>query len=429
MTTCVTLSVGLSVGAPEAPAPVVAPRVFVYGIGGSNDPESANIPNKVRGQLIYDELGEYYRSLEPGTDQYVPIKYPAGIPVDPSVAKAVPTLDKAVKSHLGSPGVVVGYSEGAVVAEYLRRRYQRQHTEDPEHTPAPNDLSFLIVAGPSLPNGGVYARFGFGIVPGFTTTGPARPAAYDTTYVTVQYEPIADFPAYFNLLALANTLAAYFYSHFDPSYDAADLNADSEVKVKTVTNTEGGLDTYVYIPVEHLQLLEPVRIIARLTNTSAYVEPLLGAIEPVLRLRVDMAYTDRENLNPDRHVPFSLFTPPEKFIEAAEALPDAIAQGVANFRDGVAKLAPKRAARVDEPSDRPVDLELRSSARKNPDGALSRTRSPRADALEKPGLRAVGRPHHLERHPSLGVRPKRVTRPLTPDPRAKRSEPALRDAA
>jgi hypothetical protein len=301
---------------------------YVYGVGGAGDRAGANIPHKLTGALIRDADG-VYRPLG-ADDTYVPIVYSASIPVDPSVKAAMPTLDDAVKdTPAGEQAVVVGYSEGAIAAELLRRQYQTD-----ANAPAKDDLSFLILAGPMIPNGGIYARFPNGIIPGFTSTGPTEPSRYDTTYVMVEYDPVSDFPAYFNPLAIANSVVAFRYSHGDASYDAADLNTGGAITTQ-VTNAEDGTDTYVLIPVQHLQLLEPIRDVAEATGTTAFVEPLLGAVEPALRVMVDMGYTDRENSKPEVAVPFSLVTPAWKWRQAAAAVPGALEEGAANFEAGV----------------------------------------------------------------------------------------------
>jgi hypothetical protein len=105
---------------------------------------------------------------------------------------------------------------------------------------------------------------------------------------------------------------------------------------KTVHNSGGGSDTYVFLPVEHLQLLQPLRDMSADAGLAHVTEPFLAAVEPALRVLVDMGYTDRQNLHPEEHVPFSLITPPRKFVEAANDMPEAIRQGFENFRAGVA---------------------------------------------------------------------------------------------
>jgi hypothetical protein len=67
-------------------------------------------------------------------------------------------------------------------------------------------------------------------------------------------------------------------------------------------------------------------------------EPVLGSIEPLVRLVVDMGYTDRANLNPEKPVQFSLITPPGKVLETVAGVPGAIGQGVTNLVTGVGSI-------------------------------------------------------------------------------------------
>ncbi|MGK2882087.1 MAG: PE-PPE domain-containing protein [Mycobacterium sp.] len=322
---------------------------YVYGVGGSSDSAGVNIPVKLSGELIG------------AGDSYHPIVYPAGIPVDPSVEDAIPTLYCALTESSceaadglpdGESAVVVGYSEGAIVVEYMRRMLEKDPT-----APDPEDLQFIQIAGPSVPNGGIYARFTIGIIPGFTTTGPTQPSKYNTTYVTVEYDTVADFPAYFNPLAIANSLVAFFSTHADPSYNAADIYPSPRLTT-TIENSAEGIDTYVFIPVEQLQILWPIRLIAERVGATPFTEPVLGLIEPTLRVLIDMGYTDRENLHPEQHVPFSLFTPPENVAEALAAMPGAFEEGLTNFEDGISELIEPQddaeTARVDQDGDNVV---------------------------------------------------------------------------
>lgn len=291
---------------------------YVYGVGGSGDKDGANIPAKLSGEMIH-----------PG-DSYEPIGYSAGIPVDPSIEEAIPLLRTALRGLPdGEDGVVVGYSEGAVVAEHTRRNLQN----DPD-APDPDHLRFVLIAGPTVPNGGIYARFPVGIIPGFISTGPSVPTDYDTTYVTVEYDTVADFPAYFNPLSIANSLVAFVSTHPDPSYNAADIDPLPALTTE-VENSEGATDTYVFIPAEHLPILWPVRQVADAVGATPITEPVLGLVEPTMRVMVDMGDTDRDNANPEEYVPFSFITPPEKVEEAVAALPAAIDEGRENFQDGV----------------------------------------------------------------------------------------------
>ncbi len=236
--------------------------------------------------------------------------------------------------------IVVGYSEGTIVAEKVRREL------DPSQPDAPpaDGLLFVMIASPNVPNGGIFSRFpGVGIPFIVTSNGAAQPSPYDTTYVTNEYDPYADFPAYFNPLSLLNTLFAVMYVHPDQYYDTVDYDpltntGTTPVLVKTVTNSAGGTDTYVFVPAEHLPLLAPARQAFAAVGLTPITEPVLSAIEPVLRLLVDMGYTDRENLNPEVPVKFSLITPPARIIETIAKIPGALGQGVTNFNSGVGSI-------------------------------------------------------------------------------------------
>lgn len=310
-------------------SPQVQLTASTIGIGGRGDPTAANIPNKLNGNVV--------------THKFIPVNYPASFFIDSSVAAGVPVLDSAIKANSvqscdGSTDpcpflFVVGYSEGTIVAEKVRRDLK----PGVNGAPPANELRFVMIASPNVPNGGIFARFPGLSIPFFVTSnGAAQPSPYGTTYVTNEYDPYADFPAYFNPLSILNSLMAIAYVHPDQYYDNVDYDpltntGTTPVLVKTVTNSAGGTDRYVFVRAEHLPLLAPVRQIASALGLTPFTEPVLSAIEPVLRLLVDMGYTDRENLNPERPVTFSLITPPERIIETIAKVPGALGQGVNNF--------------------------------------------------------------------------------------------------
>jgi diacyltrehalose acyltransferase len=309
------------------------------GIGGRGDPNATKVPNKLNRHVV--PFGDTF-------PHYIPVSYPAGFDIDNSVAAGVPVLDQTIRDNsnqsCGDPAVtcpfllVVGYSEGALVAEKVRRGL------DPSQPDAPpkGGLLFVMIASPNVPNGGIFSRLPGLKIPFFVTSnGAAQPSPYDTTYVTNEYDPYADFPAYFNPLSLLNSLFALAYVHPDQYYDSVDYdprNPDSgttRVLVKTVPdNGAGGTDTYVFVPAAHLPLFAPARQIFGVLGLTPLTEPVLSAIEPVLRLLVDMGYTDRQNLNPEVPVKFSLITPPARIIETIAQVPGALGQGVNNLTTG-----------------------------------------------------------------------------------------------
>jgi hypothetical protein len=311
------------------------------GIGGRGDPNAVNIPHKLQGAVV--PFGDEY-------PHYIGVQYPAGFDIDNSVNAGVPVLADAIRDnkqdadHHDQFLLVVGYSEGAVVAEKVRRNLD----PDSPDAPSTDNLEFVMIASPNVPNGGIFSRFpGLRIPFIVTSNGAAQPSPYDTTYVTNEYDPYADFPAYFNPLSLANTLFAVVYVHPDQYYDSVNYDplshtsTDPNVLITTVPHTVDGhqsQDTYVFVRAEHLPLFAPVRQIAGIVHLTPLTEPLLGAIEPLVRVLVDMGYTDRANLHPDQPVQFSFITPPGKVLEAVTSVPGALGQGVTNLVTGAQSL-------------------------------------------------------------------------------------------
>ncbi|WP_286141152.1 PE-PPE domain-containing protein [Mycobacterium sp. IS-1742] len=318
------ISTALALGhATNATAATIPTADTVIGVGGWRNPTSDRIPNKFEGALV------------PPGQTFVGVHYPAQLPVDPSVEAGQQPLDDAVDAAEGSV-LIVGYSEGSLVAE----RYKRTLT-----AAEAQNVDFLFIAAPFVPNGGVYSRFPGLRLPGFTSTGAAAPSPADETFVTLEYDLIGDFPAYANPLSLANAVAGLIYVHGDQGPDNVDLETAPQ-SVKVVTSEAGGTDTYVLIRAEHLPLLRPIRDLAAATGTTGVVEPFVGAVEPTLRLLVDMGYTDRDYRtvgvddgtdyqDADRATRFSVFTPPDRIVETASALPDALRDGAENFVDAL----------------------------------------------------------------------------------------------
>lgn len=287
----------------------------VIGIGGRGDPTSANIPAKLNGTVV------------PPGYSYLPINYPASIQLSASTTVSGPKVYNAITSRPGEQLIVAGYSEGSLGAEWAKRRLLANGTG-----PAPSQLSFVMIGSPFAGNGGIFERFpGINVPFIVNNQGPAAPSPYDTTFYTREYDPYADFPAYFNPLSLANSLLGVMYAHPDAYYDAYIPGTTPAIITVVPDNGAGGKDTYVFINSPDLPLLVPLRIGAGAIGLTPLVKPLLDAVEPLLRVLVDMGYTDRENLNPAKKTPFSLFTPLSKIIETLNAIPGALQEGANNF--------------------------------------------------------------------------------------------------
>lgn len=293
--------------------PLVGLISTVIGVGGSSDPLSERLPAKLSNTIV------------PPGDTYIGTEYPASLNLDRSVRVGMPVLHQHLVTTSGKV-LVAGYSLGALLVEQLKRDVAA--SDDP---PSPLDLSFLQIATPFVPNGGIFARFpGFFIPNVVSPMGPTRPTQYNTTYVVNEYDLWGDFPAYFNPLSILNAVLGHEYAHIDKYYDQVDPTDEANL-VTVVENSAGGLDTYILVPAARLPLLGPLRDIAHHLGLTPVAERLLGLVEPLLRVIVDMGYTDRLNLNPEVPQPFSMFTPPHKIIEALNAVPAAVREGLENL--------------------------------------------------------------------------------------------------
>lgn len=299
----------------------LAASTTAIGVGGRDDPLAERIEAKLSGNYAVGVVPDDYKAVE----------YPANLNFQSSQTAGIPNLLLLVDTAPDGNIRIVSYSEGTLVAEEVKRQLAAEGYE-----PEGGDLTFVFMASPYLPNGGIFARFpGFripGLLPEFSA---AQPTQYDSTYIINEYDGFTDFPAYFNVLSIANAVAGMAYAHPDRYYEAIDLeDEDSYIKTVVTDNGPDGTDTYYFVRAEHLPLLAPVRQVAGIIGLTPLTEPVLAAIEPLLRLAIDAGYTDRENLNPDKPTAFSLITPPAKIVEAIAGIPGALAEGAGNLTSG-----------------------------------------------------------------------------------------------
>ncbi|WKG03209.1 PE-PPE domain-containing protein [Mycolicibacterium sp. HK-90] len=348
----------------------------VVAIGGAQNPTSDRVDDKFGGEYVpYN--GEFVGVED---DRYFGVAYPAEVPVDDSVAEGRAPLIATMTSTRDTVGpagtiYIVSYSEGTIVAE----KYKRELSA--ETVPDPGAVQFVYIAAPTVPNGGIYARFPNLRLPGFTSTGAAAPSPYDETFITIEYDPVGDFPAYANPLSLANAAAGFFYLHGDPTPDAANLNTDA-ILVHTVEKPGEGTDTYILVRTEHLPLLQPFRDMSTALNTVAFTEPVLGAIEPTLKLVVDMGYTDRDYSQADTPTRFSLITPPKRIVETIQQLPDALQQGADNVTGGL----PSTTSESEVPNSDKTDVDKQTVTRERTPKAVEPTDA--RDVAKRPTKRA-----------------------------------------
>lgn len=182
-------------------------------------------------------------------------------------------------------------------------------------------VSFVFVANPNRPNGGILQRFAGAYIPilgvtfnGATPTNSAMTAPLTTVDVAGQYDLIADFPTNpLNLLADLNAVLGYYTVHLRPfAIGSPELQGTYQDS------------TYYLIPAATLPLLVPVQQIP-------FVGPLLAAVlDPPLRVLVEAGY-DR-TINPGAPTPANWLYFPNPIataINVATAIPVGLDNGVA----------------------------------------------------------------------------------------------------
>ncbi|BBX27501.1 PE-PPE domain-containing protein [Mycolicibacterium alvei] len=325
----VAVSAGVTVSTPTATySAAVRLTGTTIGVGASYDAFGLSVPMFFYGTTI------------PEGDSYHTVPYPAQIslslPVisDLTGLSDLPYWTQSLKRSeqigagyllqdiatipTGEKVTVIGVSQGTQVAEIART----QMAKDPNYVANADNYEFVFIGDPYQPNGGILARFTswsslpvLGDIFPFGRPGPSD-SPFTTTYYQNQYDGIADFPAYFNVLSLANAIAGTPLGHTFPGYVLEYPDAPNAV------STQVGNTTYVMLP-QYLPLLAPLRIPAALIGA----ERLVDAIDPVLRVFVEMGY-DR-TADPSRIKEFSWVTPDRKIHEAMDALPGAFEQSLA----------------------------------------------------------------------------------------------------
>ncbi|KUI40855.1 hypothetical protein AU198_16055 [Mycobacterium sp. GA-1199] len=187
--------------------------------------------------------------------------------------------------------VIFGYSQSAVVASLVKRELIADpRLPDNVGDPAP-ETSFFLLANPMRPNGGILARGPEGLtipIIGITFYGAtptnsceAGGECMPTVDAAAQYDLLGgDAPASLtNVLAIANSLAAYYYLHGDLQNE----NFGEAV----YQGSYGDTDYYLY-PAERLPILMPFQ---------AFVpSPILTALDAPLRVLIEGAYA--RDVNP-----------------------------------------------------------------------------------------------------------------------------------
>jgi hypothetical protein len=263
-------------------------------------------------------------------EQFWPFSGWGDLTIDQSIAQGANDLDAALRKQLDTgstdPIVIFGDSQSAVVATVEKRNLA-------DLPPAVKDqLTFVLVANPSRPNGGMLERFAPLHIPilGFTASG-ATPTdtGIQTVDIAFQYDGSVDLPQYpLNILADLNVLAGWnihsgYLVHDHPGYTEDELlqAVNDPANRQTYGDT-----TYITIPAKHLPLVQPLRDLGMATGLSALTTPIADLVEPTLRVLVELGY--------DRATPYGQPTPFGLFpkIDPAKLASDLVAAADAGVK-------------------------------------------------------------------------------------------------
>ncbi|MGB0963816.1 MAG: PE-PPE domain-containing protein [Mycobacterium sp.] len=184
-------------------------------------------------------------------------------PIELGLAENVEALDFAI-NHASGDKVAYGFSGGArVVSAWLERQAE-------SNSVSPDDTNIVLLGNSGRKYGGINGFFWGNL---FNILMTPTDTDYNVLDVARQFDPIADFPDNpFNLLALANAVAAFTNTHL--TYSQAELEAPGNYVWKE------GNTTYVYIPTAQLPILQGLRDLGLGTLADQLEAPLRKMIEP-----------------------------------------------------------------------------------------------------------------------------------------------------
>ncbi|MCV7259909.1 PE-PPE domain-containing protein [Mycobacterium shimoidei] len=249
------------------------------------------------------------------------------LPLDPSVAQGATIVENTIDQQLAAGNDVVysGYSQSSTIASQVMRDLLALPMAE---QPTADQLSFVLLADPNNPDGGLLSRFGDPTLPPLTlpslqlTFSPATPSntVWETAIYTREYDGFADFPKYpINFLSTLNAFIGLQTLH--SAYP--ELTPEQLATAVEVPTSAGytGATTYWMIPTEHLPLAELIRQIPVVGT------PLADLLEPDLRVLVNLGYGPDPDVGwsttgADLPTPFGLFPTftPEQFDAVVDAL-------------------------------------------------------------------------------------------------------------
>jgi hypothetical protein len=267
------------------------------------------------------------------------------LPFNVSVAEGTTVLVSDIKDEIAAGNTVTlyGESQSSTIAGFVMSNLQA------DDIPA-KDVTFVLVADPSLPDGGMLERFDGLTLPslGITFSGATPPdTIYDTVIYTQEYDGFADFPKYpIDFLSDLNAVLGIEYVHptyraviaDDPSAVADALKAGTTPQY-TLSPGYDGTTSYYLIPTQEglpsslpslddaLPLLRPFESIPLIGK------PLVDLLNPDLTQLVNLGYDNPANYGWDvgpANVPtqFGLLPPFDQIVTAIKNLVPGTEEGM-----------------------------------------------------------------------------------------------------
>ncbi|KAA8964307.1 PE-PPE domain-containing protein [Mycobacterium sp.] len=268
------------------------------------------------------------------------------LPFNVSVAEGTTVLVSDIKDEIAAGNTVTlyGESQSSTIAGFVMSNLQA------DDVPA-DDVKFVLVADPSLPDGGMLERFDGLILPslGITFSGATPPnTIYDTTIYTQEYDGFADFPRYpINFLSDLNAVLGILYVHptyrevisTDPSAVADAIKAAPDNPLYTLSADYTGDTSYYLIPTQEglpsniPSLDDPLPLLRPFESLPLIGQPLVALLNPDLTQLVNLGYDNPANYGWDAgpaNVPtqFGLLPPFDQIVTALENLVPGTEEGV-----------------------------------------------------------------------------------------------------
>jgi len=301
-------------------------------IGGSGQP----IPPA---SIIDSENALYVNPLHPGyapetlftPEGLYPFTGTQQLTLDTSLNEGVSILNSTIQQQTadGNNLVIYGISQSTVIES---EEMAALAALPAGQAPTADQLSFVLTADVSNPNGGMLTTFPGVVFPSLGITfGPSTPddTIYSTSVYDAEYDGFTDFPRYpLNLLADINAVLGINYVHSGYlNYTPAEIA--NAIELPTSPGYDGAVD-YFMLPMEpgqNLPLLEPL---AQLGVPQAF----LDLVQPDLEVLINLGYGADNvgySLTPANvDTPFGLF-PDINLTTVFDELETATQQGISQF--------------------------------------------------------------------------------------------------